>query len=232
MFSIFHHLFLIGFIGSLSYAASRPPTSPCDNVQGWREQLCSFAKKNLVHSAWGYEHGLRDYTLAMDLATTENISVDEEVVFAAALLHDMGGFPPYEKEGVDHALRSTQVVDPVLEAAGFPMSKSELVKKAILNHSYYDPTRPATTEGIVLHDADTLDFMGAMGIARLLSVVGREKGLKEMRTVVKVLGSFQNSLTTKLYGGAYTKKMGTERAEEMGVFLGQLKKQSYEFGLP
>ena len=76
---------------------SQGVTNPCEKVAGWREALCTFSKTHLVHFAWGYEHGIRDYLLSMKLAQEDGLKVDEEVLFAAGLLHDMGGFPPYEQ---------------------------------------------------------------------------------------------------------------------------------------
>ncbi|MBI1862362.1 MAG: HD domain-containing protein [Deltaproteobacteria bacterium] len=220
------------FIFGIILASAAMAVSPCDSAMGWRESLCAFAKKNLVHFAWGYEHGIRDYQLALKLAQEEGVTVDEEVLFAAGLLHDIGGFAPYEKAGVDHALRSTQVVDPVLEASGFPMVKSNAVKRAILTHSYYDPARPETPEAIALHDADTLDFLGAISIARLLAIAGRERGLSDPKTVIKLLTQFQKDLPGKLYGGVATKELGRRRSEELGSFLRLLDEETFSLGLP
>lgn len=206
--------------------------NPCESVSGWRDSLCAFAKKNLVHFAWGYEHGIRDYLLAMKLAEEEGVKVDEEVLFAAGLLHDMGGFAPYEKEGVDHAVRSTQVIDPVLKDAGFPMEKAEAVKKAIITHSYYDPTPPETPEAIVLHDADTLDFLGAISFARLVSIAGHEQGFKSPSDSMKYLTRFQKDLPGKLYGGKFTRELGQKRASELKNFLELIDVETFSLGLP
>lgn len=215
------------FIATILGLSSLAFSHPCESTTGWRESVCAFAKKNLVHTAWGYEHGMRDYQLALEIATQEKINVDDDVLFAAGLLHDMGGFAPYEKAGVDHALRSTEVVGPVLEGAGFPMAKLEYVKKAILTHSYYETKKPETREAILLHDADTLDFMGSIGVARLLSLVGKEKGFETPTASFKILRQFQKTLSAKLYGGEYTKEMGKNRVAEMGSFLDAIDKQTY-----
>jgi uncharacterized protein len=207
-------------------------SDPCKDASNWRQSVCNFAKKNLKHAAWGYEHGVRDYQLAISIAKKEKIAIDDDVLFAAGLLHDMGGFPPYEKDGVDHALRSTEVVGPVLEDAGFPMSKLELVKKAILTHSYYETKVPETPEATLLHDADTLDFMGAISVARLLSIVGKEKVTETPQAAFKVLRKFQKDLREKLYGGEFTKQLGKERAQEMGSFLDTIEKETFGLGLP
>lgn len=211
---------------------SKNNDNPCETATGWREAVCIFAKKNLVHFAWGYEHGIRDYLLSVKLAQEDAAKVDDDVLFAAGLLHDIGGFPPYEKEGVDHAVRSAEVIEPVLRAAGFPMEKTDAVKKAILTHSYYHPTPPETPEAVALHDADVLDFLGAISIARILSVAGKEKGIADPKAAIKLLAKFQADLPSKLYGGAFTRNLGKKRADELKHFLQLINDETFFMGLP
>lgn len=226
-------LFVLGLLTAFAFSSPiTAATNPCDQQTGWRQAVCAFAKSNLVHFAWGYEHGIRDYQLAMQIAQAEGVSADEEVLFAAGLLHDMGGFVPYEKEGVDHALRSTQVVESILGPAGFPMEKLEAVKQAILTHSYYEKAKPQTPEAVLLHDADTLDFMGAIGVARLLAVAGKEKGLDDPKTSVALLTKFAKDLRGKIYGGIFSQKLAEERTQEMKVFLKAVEVETFELGLP
>jgi HD superfamily phosphodiesterase len=148
------------------------------------------------------------------------------------MLHDMGGFAPYQQEGVDHALRSTQVVESVLKNTGFPMQKLEAVKAAILTHSYYDPTPPTTPEAILLHDADVLDFSGAIGIARLIALADGHDGFRDTKAVLKLLKNFRTTLPLALHGGAYTKSVGQQRTQELSEFLSALDRESFGFALP
>jgi uncharacterized protein len=207
-------------------------TNPCAGVDGWKAALCDFAKTKLMHSAWGYEHSLRDYTLAMELARAEGIVVDEEVIFAAAMLHDMGGFAPYAQPGVDHALRSTQVADSILAPSGFPMAKADSVKAAILNHSYYDPERPTSPEGIVLHDADGLDFLGGVSAMRILSIAGKEKFIPDVASAIKLLYTLKSDVPSAIYGGTPTRNMLRQRVKELADFLGSVERETYGFGIP
>src|SRR4051812_40196937 len=89
----------------------------------WKHAVYEFAGKNLQHSAWGLEHAERDYQLALRLAKDDGLTVDHDVIFAAAFLHDMGALAPYMKEGVDHAERSADLVGGVLQERGFPAAK-------------------------------------------------------------------------------------------------------------
>lgn len=213
-----------------NFVVSQRVINPCEKVSGWRASVCQFSKAHLIHFAWGYEHSIRDYQLAMKLASEEGIQVDEEVLFAASLLHDLGGFPPFEKEGADHAIRSTQVIEPILKESGFPLEKSDAVKMAIITHSYYDPNPPQSAEAVVLHDADTLDFLGAISMVRILSIAGKEKGIPDPKSAINLLTKFQGDLTSKLYGGTFTKEIGRTRAAELKHFLQLVEEETFSLG--
>lgn len=88
-------------------------------------KLNDFAVENIVHQSWGYPHAERNYHSTLKLAELEGIEVDKDVLFAAALLHDLGGLPPYEQEGVDHGVRSAEIGIPLLLSFGFPKNKNK-----------------------------------------------------------------------------------------------------------
>src|SRR5579864_3179979 len=110
----------------------RPPADT--GAEAWRPKVRAFAEAHLQHTAWGPAHGRRDYETTLALAKAEGLTVDDDALYAAAYLHDMGGIPPYALPGVDHGDRSIQLVDSVLRDAGFPMAKSPLVKEIIDHH--------------------------------------------------------------------------------------------------
>jgi hypothetical protein len=72
----------------------------------------------------------------------------------------------------DYALaRELAAADHValLKGTGFPMAKIDAVRGAIRTHMYYrDPVGP---EALYLHDADALDWLGAIGAARVMALV-------------------------------------------------------------
>jgi uncharacterized protein len=184
-----------------------------------------------VHAAWGYEHGLRDYTLAAELAARDRMAVDDDVLFAAAMLHDVGGFAPYRQEGVDHAVRSAEVVASVLTSAGFPFAKLESVRAAVIHHSYYDKTRPTTAEGLVLHDADGLDFLGAVAALRILAIAGRDPAARDVGSALKLLGSLLANVPASIYG-VYARELSSTRQQELRAFLEAVARQTGGFGVP
>lgn len=226
----------VGFSAFFACMAQRAfaatPQDPCEHAKDWRVGVCVFAKSQLKHFAWGYEHGLRDYALAKQLAVASNITYDDDVLFAASMLHDMGGFAPYEKAGVDHAVRTTEVIDPILRSAGFPMEKFPAVKTAVRTHSYYDATKPTSPEGVLLHDADCLDFVGAIAVMRIISIAGNEPSIPTVKKSLQLLESLHGQATKTLYSGEYARGLASARTAEMRRFLDNLAFEAFPFGVP
>lgn len=187
----------------------------------WKVTIYDFAKAHLQHPAWGWSHSERDYRMALELAQAEKLKVDEDVLFAAAFLHDMGAIAPYALDSVDHALRSTQVGEDVLRKAGFPMEKFPAVKDAILGHMY-NATPAKRAEAICLHDADTLDFMGTVGIARLLAITGNAP---TFRGAISTIENGQSGLAFSLITKT-ARRLSLPRIAEMKHFLETLKAET------
>ncbi len=149
-------------------AMATPAGIPLDSE--WKRAVYAQANTRFQHPSWGVRHSERNYVLGTALAEAEGLAVDADVLFAAAFLHDWGGIEPFAVAGVDHAVRSVELAEPFLAGAGFPMEKFPAVRAAILGHMY--DKEPEGPEAIVLHDADALDFLGALGAARLLAATG------------------------------------------------------------
>lgn len=191
---------------------------------GWRENIRTFAETHLQHTAWGPAHGRRDYAMTMSLARAEGIAVDTDALYAAAYLHDMGGLPPYAIPGVDHGDRGIQVVDPVLREAGFPMEKAALVKEIIDHHQYYRPPDTLAV-AILFRDADILDFMGAIDVARIVSLTMREKFTPDLPHAIDVIRRQANEMPGRLETAA-AKREGEKRVAEMQQFLDALAQET------
>ena len=203
-------------------APSGPPRRPPAAV--WRDSVRAFAETRLQHTAWGPAHGRRDYAVTVWLAREEKVPVDTDALYAAAYLHDMGGLPPYALPGVDHGDRSIQLVDTLLKAWGFPMEKSPLVKEIIDHHQYYRP--PDTLAiAVLFRDADILDFMGAIDIARIISLTTREKFTPDLSHAVQAIRK-QMADMPALLQSTTAKKEGQRRAAEMRAFLDALALES------
>ena len=106
-----------------------------------------------------------------------------------------------------------------------PIEKVQAVQDAILTHSYYDlPSEQPMS--IVLHDADTLDFLGAIGIVRIISVTSRGSWASDLPKALSTLKKFRKELPEKLVTES-AKKIGRLRIQEMETIFMMLDKQSY-----
>lgn len=189
----------------------------------WKKKLLSFAEQ-FEHPAWGISHFKRVYGMSLHLAELQNMEVDKDCLFAAAYLHDIGAFEPYRLSGVDHAEISANIADEILSGIGFPTEKITLVKEIIRGHMFYaDPAN--IHEVLVFHDADTLDFMGWIGITRLLSIVGLDDWTPDLISAVKLIQRFSQELPGRLYTPK-GKEIGEERQAEMLVYLTALSNET------
>ena len=98
---------------------------------------------------------------------------DAVVVMAASYLHDLVNLP---KNHPDRARASAMAADQAvraLRAAGYPSAKLEGVHHAIEAHSYSANIPPRTIEARIVQDADRLDALGPVGLARMFHVGGQ-----------------------------------------------------------
>ncbi len=123
-----------------------------------------------------FSHQPRLYRLAVLIGQGQ--VYDDDVLFAAAWLHDLGVFVGHRPEAVEELARWDHVVyamkrgPSVLAGLGFPSAKIPATLEAIRTHL---PDRvPTTVEGTILRDADLLEQLGAVGIMRVISKIGRD----------------------------------------------------------
>lgn len=192
----------------------------------WKIQVYDFAKKNVRHPSWGLAHSERDYQVTKTLASKEALNLDDDVLFATAFLHDIGGIAPFDKKGVDHAVRSVEVVEPLLQQWGFPMKKFPLVKEMILGHTYYGPV-PASREAQAFRDADVLDFLGSIGIARILATTEEQVGNAGL--IAPTVGTLKDFAKTMAAQCSLTacKELAKPRQLELEQFLFSIDQQSF-----
>lgn len=192
----------------------------------WKQQEYAFAVKTLKHPAWGLTHSERDLQIALTLAQQEPLQVDADVLFAAAYLHDLGGIGTYQKAGVDHAVRSAELAPDLLKGWGFPMEKLPKVKEVILGHVYYGAA-PTGNEARVFHDADLLDFLGPMGVSRLLAAAQDDGPAGTMAGSLKTAKAFATELPPKLTTNA-AREQAKVRVAQMQQFFQQLDAYSFD----
>jgi HD superfamily phosphodiesterase len=218
---------LIGIIGaslaSAEVAMAAQPASGPAAAPDWHATVRDFAAEHIKNPAWGYSHSMRDYALARELAAADHVTLDDDVLFAAAYLHDMAAFKPWENEKLDHSDVAAAVVDTILKGTGFPMAKIDAVRGAIRTHMYYrDPVGP---EALYLHDADALDWLGAIGVARVMALVDPNGGDPDGPKAVKMLEDNLNSVPARILSPAGRARLGPRKAELEG-FLRDLRRES------
>lgn len=119
------------------------------------------------------------------------LDYDHDVVLAAAWLHDLGVFVgnrPENSEELarwDHVAYACAHAPQILRDAGFPEAQIPAVLQVIREHQPKD--EPTTTEATILRDADILEQLGAIGILRTVSKVGRDTRFPRFTDAVAAL---------------------------------------------
>jgi uncharacterized protein len=194
----------------------------------WKVTIYDFARKTFIHPAWGWQHGERNYQIALQLAQGDGLKIDTDVLFAACMLHDMAGFAPYTVKGEEHGYTAARESESILRNAGFPMAKFPSVQAAMRGHMYYsDPG--SDPNAIVLHDADSLDFLGAIAAVRMIALTGASA--PSAANAVKQLRVFIHDITPRLITKT-AQRMGAQRVAELQTFLDAYQKESFDGTLP
>ena len=195
--------------------------------QPWKVTVYQLAQATFRHPAWGWQHGERNYLLAQQLATGDGLTVDSDVLFAACMLHDMSAFPPYQNVG-EHGDVAAVESEKILRDAGFPMQKFGRVARAMRAHMYYSPPG-SEPESIVLHDADSLDFLGSIGAVRILALTGAsaENADKAIVQLQRFLVEIPPKIVTRT-----GKIIAAQRAAELRAFLDDYRAESFGQKLP
>jgi hypothetical protein len=189
----------------------------------WRDAVRAFAGEHFRHPAWGYSHSVRDYALARELAAADHVTLDDDVLYAAAMLHDMAAFAPWEKADADHADVAADRVAEILGATGFPMAKLERVRSAIRTHMFN--REPKTPEATYLHDADALDWLGAVGVARVVALVDPAGGAPDGPAAIKMLEEYAAAAVKGVKTPAGAREMARRRPEGE-AFLNALRRET------
>ena len=124
-------------------------------------------------SAHDFQHVMRVYKNAQKLCKQEK--ANEKLVLSAALLHDIVSYPKSDKRSKNSSVESAKKSKPLLEKYGFSKEEIVIVSEAIRDHSFSRNKIPITLEGKILQDADRLDALGAIGIARVFATGGSLK---------------------------------------------------------
>lgn len=129
-------------------------------------------KKIKNDSAHDFNHIMRVYKNAQKLCKKEK--ANEKLVLSSVLLHDIISYPKSDKRCKISSVESAEEAKKILKAFDFTDKEIQIVSDAIRDHSFSRGKVPKTLEGKILQDADRLDAIGAIGIARVFAVGGSE----------------------------------------------------------
>lgn len=123
------------------------------------------------NNAHDKDHVYRVLYTALQLATTEQ-NVDLDVLVTACLLHDIGRKEQFDNPSLCHAQVGGDKAYNFLTENGFDRQFADRVKQCIVTHRFRKSNQPQSIEAKILFDADKIDTVGALGIARSLAYNG------------------------------------------------------------
>ena len=166
----------------------------------------------------GWDHVERVRALSRIIAEELGGGVDTEVLDIAAILHDVGRALSPE----NHAEASARFAERLLRALGYPEDRIGRVVEAIRSHSFSSGRRPRSIEAAILSDADKLDALGAVGIARVFMYSGAHgRGIEEsIRHFYEKILKLPSLMLTKP-----GRRMAEERVRIVKLFLEELEKE-------
>jgi len=167
-----------------------------------------------------FSHQPRLYELTRAIGAGQ--SYDDDVVFAAVWLHDLGVFVGHRPEDPEALARwdcvayAMQQAPEILARFGFPTAKIPAVVEAIRTHQpQHDPK---SIEGIILRDADILEQLGAVAVLRTVCKIGRDTRFTTFPDALKVLRKNAATLPGWLKLPS-SQKLATPRVELLLAFI-------------
>ncbi|MDC1136967.1 HD domain-containing protein [Nitrosopumilus sp.] len=132
-----------------------------------KNEVISIMDNDPAHD---FEHVMRVYKNAQKISKKEK--ANQKLVLSAALLHDIVSYPKSSKRSKLSSIDSAKKSKIILKKYNFSDDEIIIVSDAIAEHSFSQNKVPQTLEGKILQDADRLDALGAIGIARVFATSG------------------------------------------------------------
>lgn len=193
---------------------------------GWRQAVIDYIRAEAA-PVDKFGHQPRLYALATEIG--QGMEYDDDIVFAAAWMHDLGVFlghrpaDPEELARWDHVPYTIARTRELLPGWGFPAGKLDAVAEVIRTHQPQD--EPVSTEAVLVRDADILEQLGAMGALRILVKVGRDTRYFTYSDVLPVLRRAVEQLPEKLRL-VQSKRLAAERVVHLRALLAAIEKEA------
>jgi len=182
-----------------------------------------------VHANPTHKFGHQPRLYALTQLIGEGLTYDDDVVFAAVWLHDLGvfiGHRPETEEALktwDHVAYVTEKAPAILKEAAFPEEKISAVLEVIRTHQPQDT--PLTPEATIARDADILEQLGAIGITRTLAKLGSDTRFETFTEAHTALKKHLTTLPSQLLLET-SKVLATPRIAIMQTFLDALESEA------
>jgi len=173
-----------------------------------------------VGEDWAVAHAKRLIELVKRIS--DGLPYDLEAMELAAYMHDWGAFPKYMQKDVEHAVRSRQVVESaILPHLNLKAIQKECLLEAIELHDYRDRRPTQSNEALLLREADMLEFLGMMGIAREFA-----RGPKNVETCYKRILSRRDGIRDR-FTLPRAQEIARIKLERMEISLRWLNEESF-----
>ena len=139
------------------------------SIEKLKEEVKKLVRKN--DPAHDFEHVMRVFRNSEKIGKKEGARM--KLLLSAVLLHDIVSIPKSDRKSGNSSLKSALLAKKILKRHGYSLDEIGIISDAICDHSFSRAKVPETIEGKVLQDADRLDAIGVIGIARAFSVGGR-----------------------------------------------------------
>lgn len=147
-----------------------------ETLQQWEAKFISYLQQHIDNNdaAHDIHHFKRVWNTCRMIDAAEGYKGDMLVLLTASYFHDLVAVPKNSPDRNKASLYSAEKTSMLLRTLfeGYPRDRIESVAHAIHAHSFSAGVTPLTYEAKVLQDADRMEALGAIGIARTFYVAG------------------------------------------------------------
>lgn len=168
---------------------------------------------SLEGTAHSYEHVDRVVKIAILLAKKEK--ADIELVQVGAILHDVG-----RCVGQPHNETGAKLASEILNKVHYPPQKTQKIARIVLLHHLDVKNKLNSLEEKIVWDADKIDLLGALGIARGFHWCGKQSFNSAVKLAFETYTPIYDMLNTKS-----ARELAEKRNKETMSFLSALEKE-------
>lgn len=145
-----------------AFGYRRPRTIPLDEIKIPDSDLAIKATQLVEQCSPPFllNHSLRTYCFGVAIAKHLRLKPDLEVFYLAAIMHDLGLVPPYDRQQDSFEITGAVAARQFIIAQGEPTSKADLIHEAIALHSSVGIAHKREPEIALLHYGAGVDVIG------------------------------------------------------------------------